>query len=49
LQEKYPSQYEAGQLRTLQRRIGEWRQTMARKMVFGGIEEQTQVEAVAMA
>jgi len=48
LQEKYPAQYEAGQLRTLQRRIGEWRQTMARKMVFGGIEEQTQVEAVAM-
>lgn len=49
LQEKHPTQFEAGQLRTLQRRIGEWRQTMARKMVFGGIKEQNQVEAIAMA
>lgn len=49
LNEKHSGQFGAGQLRTLQRRIGEWRQTMARKLVFGRIEERKDVEAVAIA
>lgn len=46
--EKFPEQFSAGQLRTLQRRIGEWRQTMARTLVFGGVEDPNEVGAVAM-
>lgn len=34
LQQTYPEQFESGQLRTLQRRIQEWRHLMARKLVF---------------
>ena len=30
LQEKYSGLFDMGQLRTLQRRVGEWRQSMAR-------------------
>ncbi len=33
LQQDHPGQYPAGQLRTLQRRIGEWRRVMARTLV----------------
>lgn len=40
LVEKYPEQFIPGQLRTLQRRIGEWRQTMARKLVLSGRVDQ---------
>jgi hypothetical protein len=36
LREKYPGEYPAGQLRTLQRRVKEWRRVMAREMVYGG-------------
>ena len=36
LQEKYPGEYPASQLRTLQRRVPEWRRVMARQLVFGG-------------
>jgi hypothetical protein len=39
LNEKYPGQFSAELLRTLQRRVGEWRWTMARKLVFGGGEQ----------
>ena len=49
LDEKYSGQFGASMLRTLQRRIGEWRRTMARKLVFGEIEEQKDVGAVALA
>jgi len=41
LQQNYPEQFKDGQLRTLQRRIREWRQTMARKLVFSGDQEGT--------
>lgn len=47
LDDKYPGQFSAKLLRTLQRRIGEWRRTMARKLVFGGVEEQDEVQAIA--
>ena len=33
---KYPGQFLEGQLRTLQRRIREWRRVMARKLVYAG-------------
>jgi hypothetical protein len=49
LNEKYSGQFGASMLRTLQRRIGEWRRTMARKLVFGGMEQQKEVCAVALA
>ena len=35
LQEEYPQTFPAGQLRTLQRRVRDWRQTMARTLIFG--------------
>jgi len=35
LREKYPDTYSAGQLRTLQRRVREWRRAMARRLIFG--------------
>jgi hypothetical protein len=38
LDEKYPGSLKPGVLRTVQRRISEWRQTMARKRVLGEIE-----------
>jgi hypothetical protein len=49
LNEKYPGQFGAGLLRTLQRRLSEWRQTMARKLVFGNGEEPDEVGAVSAA
>ena len=47
LEEKYPGQFDNKLLRTLQRRIGEWRGTIARRLVFGGVEERNDVQAVA--
>ena len=47
LDEKYPGQFGNKLLRTLQRRIGEWRRTMARKLVFGGVVERNDVQAIA--
>ena len=44
---KHPGQFGSKLLRTLQRRIGEWRGTMARRLVFGGVEERNDVQAVA--
>ena len=46
LDEKYPGQFGGKLLRTLQRRIGEWRRTMARRLVLGGVEEWSEVQAV---
>jgi hypothetical protein len=40
LQESYPNQFPDGQLRTLQRRFRDWRQMMARELVFSGAGEQ---------
>jgi hypothetical protein len=39
LSEKYPGNLKPGVLRTVQRRISEWRQTMARQLVLGDREE----------
>ena len=39
LEQKYPSQFLEGQLRTLQRRVREWRRVMARELVFGSQDE----------
>jgi hypothetical protein len=36
LNQKYPKQYPEGQLRTLQRRVKDWRRVMARNLVHGG-------------
>ena len=49
LDEKYPGRFGSKLLRTLQRRLGEWRRTMARRRVFGGVEERNDVEAVPAA
>jgi hypothetical protein len=46
LKQKYPGKFGSGQLRTLQRRIAEWRQAMAKKLVFEDTEEPIHVEAV---
>jgi len=39
LQKKYPNQHADGQLRTLQRRVKEWRHIMARNLVFSFSDE----------
>jgi hypothetical protein len=49
LSEKFPDQFGPKLLRTLQRRVGEWRRTMARKLVFAGVEDQKDVQPVAAA
>ena len=40
LQKKHPDQFASGQLRTLQRRISQWRKVMARQLVYGCSEEE---------
>ncbi|MFT5208226.1 MAG: hypothetical protein ACI9CF_001995 [Candidatus Omnitrophota bacterium] len=47
LQEKYPEQFRRGQLRTLQRRIGEWRHMMAKNLVFGELNEIKNIGALS--
>ena len=44
LDKKYPGQFPEGQLRTLQRRVREWRRVMARNLVHGCQEGQTPAE-----
>ena len=39
LQREYPGQFAEGQLRTLQRRLGEWRRAMARTLVHACLDE----------
>jgi len=46
LSEKYPGEFSPKVLRTLHRRVREWRWTMARRLVFGGGQEQKDVQAV---
>jgi len=41
LQKEYPDKFKNGQLRTLQRRIKEWRQIMAKQLIFNFCEEQS--------
>ena len=38
LQDEYPGRFPDGQLRTLQRRVREWRKIMARKLVYACID-----------
>ena len=47
LMDKYPGQFTPKGLRTLQRRIGEWRGTTARRLVLGTAEESQNVQPVA--
>jgi hypothetical protein len=35
----YPGQFSGGQLRTLQRRVHEWRRALARKLVYAGCDQ----------
>ena len=39
LQYKYPGRFADGQLRTLQRRVKEWRKIMARELVYASMEQ----------
>ena len=47
LGKKYPGQHETGQLRTLQRRIKEWRRSMARTLILTGVPERNDIEAIS--
>lgn len=47
LSEKHPGQYGPKLLRTLQRRVGEWRRIMARRLILGEVQEQADVQPVA--
>ena len=47
LDDKYPGQFCGKLLRTLQRRIGEWPRSMARRLVLGGVKEWNDMQAVA--
>ena len=40
LHQQYPGQYPEGQLQTLQRHIREWRHVMARKLVYGCLDQE---------
>ena len=44
---KYPEQHDASQLRTLQRRVGEWRATMARTLVLPGATEHLEASPIS--
>ena len=46
LQEAYPGRFTDGQLRTLQRRISEWRRSMARELVIHGMESIPEIGAI---
>ena len=46
LQQEQPERFPDGQLRTLQRRIREWRQVMARTLVYAGTDENNQSAAI---
>lgn len=50
LQDENPGRFADGQLRTLQRRVKEWRQVMARKLVYACMKENnevTEIEVIA--
>jgi hypothetical protein len=46
LEENYPGRFHSRQLRTLQRRIGEWRRSMARTLILDAMPEPVAVESV---
>ena len=39
LQAEHPDRFTAAQLRTMQRRVKEWRRIMAKELVYSGTEE----------
>lgn len=39
LRSQHPDRFKGGQLRTLQRRVREWREVMARQLVYGGLDD----------
>ena len=41
LEQEHPGRFSSGQLRTLQRRVGEWRHVMARKLVYACMDEKS--------
>jgi len=43
LQERMPSAFPPGQLRTLQRRVKQWRSEIARQLVFG-LESEAEID-----
>lgn len=43
LQREHPERFPGGQLRTLQRRVREWRHMMARKLVYLSVDDSNQV------
>ena len=47
LQAEQPGGYPDGQIRTLQRRVKEWRRTVAHRMVFGATPAEAQVDGDA--
>lgn len=47
LQKKYPGKFADGQLRTLQRRVKEWRQIMAKKLVYCCLDEKIEFDEIA--
>lgn len=44
LSQKYPDAFQPGQLRTLQRRVREWRQAMARELIYAGAAKEGEPE-----
>lgn len=48
LDQKFHGQFGARLLRTLQRRISEWRRTMAHRLVFGGVADRNDVQPIAV-
>jgi hypothetical protein len=46
LQDKYPGRFADGQLRTLQRRVKDWRQIMAKKLVYSYSEIKTKYDKI---
>ena len=46
LQREYPDQFADGQLRTLQRRVKEWRYIMAKKLVYGNFKDDYQDQMI---
>lgn len=46
LNREHPGQFVHGQLRTLQRRIRDWRQVMARKLVYGCLDGNNETEEI---
>lgn len=45
--EKYPDRYHSSQLRTLQRRVGEWRRSMARTLILEGASVKDEIGPVS--